>query len=97
MFGNYNSLTYLCKQIPNIFQIHTKKMSALTENFKRRRIEMGMTQKQLAKVAGCGLNAVINWEAGRNVRPSTVSKLLSVLGMNYQQPKSAKYDDTDNE
>lgn len=54
-------------------------MSAFTEYYKRQRIEKGYTQKQLAQEAGCGLNAIINFEAGRNVRPSTVAKITKAL------------------
>lgn len=54
-------------------------MSATTDYFKTRRIEMGLTQEQLAKAAGVGRNAVINWEAGRGVRPSTVMAIRKVL------------------
>ena len=55
-------------------------MSATSEYFRRRRVELGLTQAQLAAAAGVGRNAVINWEAGKGVRPSTVAAIRKVLG-----------------
>lgn len=54
-------------------------MSMTSEYFRRRRVELGLTQAQLAAAAGIGRNAVINWEAGKGVRPSTVAAIRKVL------------------
>lgn len=80
MFGRCLFFTYLCQQFPNINPTHTYIMSATSEYFRRRRVELGLTQAQLAAAAGVGRNAVINWEAGKGVRPSTVAAIRKVLG-----------------
>lgn len=79
MFGECLNYPYLCKQFPNNNQTLTKIMSSINELFKQTRLEKGWTQSQLAAAAGVGRNAVINFEAGKGVRPSTIAALRKAL------------------
>lgn len=79
MFGRCLDFIYLCKQKPNNNQTLGKIMSSINELFKQSRIERGWTQAELAAAAGVGRNAVINFEAGKGVRPSTIAALRKAL------------------
>lgn len=54
-------------------------MQTIGYELKVLRIERGMTQKELAQASGLGLNSIINLEQGRNVSPSTIRKVRSIL------------------
>lgn len=43
------------------------------------RIALGLTQKDLARNAEIGLNAVINFEKGQNVRPSSEKAIRTAI------------------
>lgn len=54
-------------------------MQTIGFELKTKRIELGHTQKELCKLAGVGLNSLINLESGRNVSPSTIKKVRTAL------------------
>lgn len=54
-------------------------MQTIGYELKTKRIENGMTQKELCSLAGVGLNAVINLESGKNVSPTTIKKVRTAL------------------
>lgn len=54
----------------------------MLKRFKERREELGVTQEQLAELAGVGLRTVKEIDAGKgNPTVSTLLKLADVLGM----------------
>lgn len=54
-------------------------MQTIGFELKTKRIEMGHTQKELCKIAGVGLNSLINLENGKNVSPTTIKKVRTAL------------------
>lgn len=75
MFTFYVPLQTQTKLYVNIMKTKSPNMAY----FINARVMKGMTQAELAKAAGVGRNAVINWEAGRSVRPSTIMAIRKVL------------------
>lgn len=54
-------------------------MQTIGFELKVKRIEMGHTQKDLSRLAGVGLNSIINLESGKNVSPTTIKKIRTAL------------------
>ena len=60
-------------------------MNEIGELIKRKRIEMEMTQQELAAKLGCQSQTVSGWETGRrNVNSAYFSQLSRILKINYQ-------------
>lgn len=56
-------------------------MKEIGERVKRRRMELGLTQKQVAKEAGITYPTLLAVEKGRHVMPGKLLAILQVLGL----------------
>lgn len=55
-------------------------------NLKRIRLMSGMTQKELAKIAGVNQNSLTKYEAGtRTPRPETAKRIADALGFDWKK------------
>jgi len=75
---------YLQKKFDKAWQKKEKQMErvdrteqAFAENLRRRRRELGLTQKQLAEALCYSEKAVSKWESGRGMPPASVLPLLA--------------------
>lgn len=57
-------------------------MSSLSDNIRKRRKFLKITQEELAEIAGVGVNTLIKLERGEgNPTLSVINKILDVLGL----------------
>lgn len=57
----------------------------------RARLAMGLTQKKLGELIGCGGDAVARWESGiRSPNPQNLEKLQEVLGIEMKEESHAQ-------
>jgi len=58
-----------------------KEPKTLGEHLKKRRIELGLIQKQAAKLLSVGASTVLNWEKGKTEPPiESIPAILKFLG-----------------
>jgi len=58
-------------------------LSGYYSNDKRKRIKMGMSQKEVARAAGISLSTYQRLERGKNVRCDTLVRVMEVLKIPY--------------